>query len=106
MQSNDKIVERYYFKNVAARVGENKKLKVWQVKKERKIGIEYEIYSNKGSDPNMYLLNNDPNYNRRRVRKITVYFDNKGNLRENIQNDYPLNPDAYNDPKYNFRQWG
>ena len=105
MESNNKIVEKYYFKNVAARVGKNKELKVWKEKKERKIGIQYELYRNEGQDPNMYLLIRDPDYNRVRVRKITVYFDNKGNLLENIENDYPLNPDAYYDPKYDFRQF-
>ena len=101
----DQIVERFYFKNVAARVGKNKELKVWKEKKERKIGIQYELYRNEGLDPNMYLLIKDSDYNRLRVRKITVYFDNTGNLRENIENDYPLHPDAYNDPKYDFRKW-
>lgn len=105
MSYNDKIVERYYFKNVAARTGKNKELQVTRVKKQRKIGVQYELYSHQGNDPNMYMLIKDANYNRLRVRKITVYFDSNQNLREHIENDYPLSPSSYDNPKYDFRPW-
>lgn len=89
--SPDPIVSEYYTKLVWANTGINHTLECKEVKVKRNINIdEYETYR-LTEDPNKYMLNADPNYTRIRYRKFTVYKDNQGNLRENVQNDLVIN---------------
>lgn len=102
---NDPIVAPFYIRKRCANTGPNHSLQCHPVKIKRKIGIQYELYSLFGPDPNQYTLLKDENYHRLRVRRIWTYIDKNGNMRENIANDYPLDPKKYDDPSYDFRPW-
>ena len=101
----DQIVPHFYTKERWSNTGPNHEPVCKIVKIPRKLGIQYEMYRLLGSDPNQYMLINDGNYNRLRVRKILTYIDKDGNMREKVEDNYPLDPEKYSDSNYDFRPW-